>query len=178
MARTDGRAGVPIGMHRPWRDFCVYRRTFTPSSSGANVLARLQKRDSFFPRPLCLPFRLPRPFRLSLPASVPGPFFLRSSFQAHSRLKLAGNRPPHPRNPLPGAEFLRLRLRQDTGPDNGPLPAPSVRNEFRETRLGVSKFLEIFSRSSLQRAYLYLRTDVGFLKDFKILDLTGLIVVV
>lgn len=115
-----------------------------PVSSGANVLARLQKRDSFFPRPLCLPFRHP------LPASVPGPFFLRSSFQAHSRLKLAGNRPPHPRNPLPatlqGRNFcdsVRDRTRTQTQWADTCSFSPETR--FREVR----SLFELFSSSAV-----------------------------
>lgn len=120
---TDRRTyGAPIGMHRPWRDFCVYRRTFTPSAAErAYSRASVPRNATPSSLALCLPFRS-RPFTLLLPTtSVAGPFFFLHTVLVPGlleRLKLAGNRPPHPWTPspgdAPGAEFFQWRIRQDT----------------------------------------------------------------
>lgn len=132
---TDRRTrSVPIGMHRPWRDFCVYRSTFTPSQ---RAVAGVQKRDSLLSRPLCPPPSGPSPSLRR--TSVPGPFFPAVSVPASNspgigRLTLRALSFSLSSRDAPGAEFLRWQkfATDNNGWVNGSKEScDSVRFDFR-----------------------------------------------
>lgn len=98
---TDRRTrSVPIGMHRPWRDFCVYRSTFTPSQAASVPWPGFRNATPFFPG-----LFVPLPLALRPPSAVllcQALFFQPSPFQPQTRRESAAS-------PFELSLFLSLR---------------------------------------------------------------------
>lgn len=129
-------------MHRPWRDFCVCRRTFTPSAAERTYSRAFRNATPFFLGLFVSPFATPS---LLLYQALFSTLLVPGSLEAETRRESAASPSEPSPSDAPGAEFLRLRLRQDTDPDNGPILAPSI------WKLDFAKFevFELFSSSAV-----------------------------
>lgn len=146
-------------MHRPWRDFCVCRRTFTPSAAERTYSRAFRNATPFFLGLFVSPFATPS---LLLYQALFSTLLVPGSLEAETRRESAASPSEPSPSDAPGAEFLRLCLRQDTDPDNGPILAPSIRKlELRQVRSYRTLFIFRSCGSSVYHAF---RTHNGFSK--------------